>query len=696
MFESSHKRAAVWVAAVAWMAWVEPAPGYVRMTTSGGVPLYRQDFGNIVFLRNEAFAPGAQNTKGAAMITADSDPVTALEAALAAWGTAPASLVRFAPLESAPVANNPQDGQNVFVMLDTPEVRSLVGDALAVTLVQYLSSSGRIIDTDTVFSPEITAGLRRYGFSTTLAPGTFDLQTVATHELGHALGAGHSGIVGSTMFVSVFPQFTVQSRLRHDDLCFLADAYPDPGLEGSFGALRGTVRFGDGRGVRGALITAVDPDTGISVGGLTSLSDGTFVIARIPPGRYVVFAEPMNGPVVASDLHISASRIDSQFNVAVNGGFDSPQVVEVTAGGSASVDLVAPGGTPAFDIEAIGTGSAGGAGDYRAGQGPMVLEPGKATDILVFAAGMDPEKATIRLLGPGLAIRPGSVRADTASKFNGTPAVRFTVDAGTGTGLGSILVSQGETVAAFSGGLVLPGPRPEFTVESVANSAGFGGPGVAPGEIVSIYGAALGPAEGRQNSGLDPLSGLLRPLLAGTQVSFDGKNAPLFYVRADQINLQVPYEIEGRSETRIRVRVQDLVSDPVTVKVVDAVPGIYVAPGSSQAIVLNPDNSLNSAANPAPREDAIVIFATGAGVVEPALATGQPAPNSPLSWARAATVTIGGEAADLIFAGMTPGFAGLLQVNARVPRNVSPGAAVPIRIGINGALSPEGITIAVR
>ncbi len=238
--------------------------------------------------------------------------------------------------------------------------------------------------------------------------------------------------------------------------------------------------------------------------------------------------------------------------------------------------------------------------------------------------------------------------------------------------------------------------RPLFTAQSVANSAGFGGPGVAPGEIVSIYGASLGPTQGRENNGLDPVTGILPGVLAGTLVSFDGKNAPLFYVRDDQVNLQAPYEIADRSETVVRVRVQDLVSDPVNVPVVESVPGIYTVVGGGQAIVLNPDNTINSAANPAPRGEAIVIFATGAGTVEPPLATGQPAPTLPLSWARSPSALIGGRAASLIFAGMTPGFAGLLQVNAWVPTDAPTGAAVPLRIGINGILSPEGVTIAVR
>jgi uncharacterized protein (TIGR03437 family) len=327
----------------------------------------------------------------------------------------------------------------------------------------------------------------------------------------------------------------------------------------------------------------------------------------------------------------------------------------------------------------------------------MPLQPNRTYELLLFGPALDPSRIQIKVLGPELNLRLDTIRADDTFHEELGPAVAVTMDVGAATGLGTILVAQGSDLASFSGSLVLSGPRPIFTKESVAHSAGFGGPGVAPGEIVSIYGSFLGPSQGRENSGLDPITGTLPGTLAGTLVSFDGKYAPLFYARGDQINLQAPYEIAGRSETVVRVRNQDLFSDSVTVTVVESVPGIYTVVGGGQAIVLNPDNTINSPSNPAPREGAIVIFATGAGVVNPPLGTGQPAPGSPLSYARSPNVVIiGGQNATADFAGMTPGFAGLLQVNARIPAGAPTGTAVPLQIGVNGVLSPEGVTIAVR
>ena len=59
------------------------------------------------------------------------------------------------------------------------------------------------------------------------------------------------------------------------------------------------------------------------------------------------------------------------------------------------------------------------------------------------------------------------------------------------------------------------------------------------------------------------------------------------------------------------------------------------------------------------------------------------------------TVTIGGVAVQVQFAGLTPGFAGLYQVNAMVPDGVPPGAAVVLSIAEAGQLSSP-VTMAVR
>jgi hypothetical protein len=263
---------------------------YSPQITSKGSVIRRTDAANVRFLVNQSVAAGALNADGAAMITADSDPLAALQAAADAWSNVSTSAVKFAPLEITSAINNPSDGRNVIVFLDTPENRSVVGSALAVTSTLFYTD-GSIFESDIIFNPTAV-------FSTNLAPKTFDLQSVATHELGHALGANHSGLLAATMFPATAVQMNVQARLSADERAFVTDSYPAPSAADAYGTISGKVSLTTGEPVQGALLMAIDPETGISVGGFSSVSDGTYSF-KVPRGSYLLYAEPAGWPRIS-------------------------------------------------------------------------------------------------------------------------------------------------------------------------------------------------------------------------------------------------------------------------------------------------------------------------------------------------------------------------------------------------------------
>ena len=180
------------------------------------------------------------------------------------------------------------------------------------------------------------------------------------------------------------------------------------------------------------------------------------------------------------------------------------------------------------------------------------------------------------------------------------------------------------------------------------------------------------------------------------RVLFDGVPAPLFFVRSDQINAQAPYSLDGEFQVRVQVMFQDLPSEERTFSVGESAPGVFSLPlDPSRTMVVHLDGSLNSFSNPARSGDVVILFATGEGQTEPPGMDGKlstspfPRPRLPVA------LTIGGRPAALTFAGSAPGFAGLLQLNARVPvESNGDGAEVVLTVG--EASSQRGLTMSVR
>jgi uncharacterized protein (TIGR03437 family) len=92
-----------------------------------------------------------------------------------------------------------------------------------------------------------------------------------------------------------------------------------------------------------------------------------------------------------------------------------------------------------------------------------------------------------------------------------------------------------------------------------------------------------------------------------------------------------------------------------------------------------------------------VMYALGLGAVTPTLAIGDGTPSAPYEYAVGpVTVTIGGIPATVLFAGLTPGYVGLYQVNVAMPSGVAPGGQVPVTVSVAGKSDAGNITIAVH
>jgi len=244
-------------------------------------------------------------------------------------------------------------------------------------------------------------------------------------------------------------------------------------------------------------------------------------------------------------------------------------------------------------------------------------------------------------------------------------------------------------------------PPPVMQLNAVVNAASNVGSAVSPGEIVTLYGANIGPATaaGFQVNA----DGTYAKSLGGTRVLFDGVPAGVIYASASQVNAVAPYGLAGKSTTQVQVEYQGVLSNAMSVPVQAAHPGLFTvdSSGLGGGAILNQDYSVNSGLHSAARGSWVMIYCTGGGVTIPAsldaTITPAPPPLYNLSPTNPVSVTIGGVAATVSYSGAAPSqIAGLTQINAQVPAGVTPATKVPVIVTIGTWQSQSGVTMAVQ
>ena len=522
------------------------------------------------------------------------------------------------------MAHLPDDGNHVFVFDDTPEIRAALGSALAIARSRFFLS-GEIIDSDILFNPKNTINGQQVPFSTTLEEGTFDLESVATHEVGHTLGANHTHILAASMFPRAPPASKLQAEITADDIAFAVEAYPAPGAQAAHGSISGTVTLTGGGAARGVLLTAVDPNGGIAVGTLSDFGDGTYELGPLPPGGYQVTAEPAAGTVTPLDFQ-PADPGGFNTNVLSDflGGASTPQTVQVLAGLNAAADFSLDEGTPGLSIQFVGVAAPGGSlAGVSIGSAALPLTAGEAADLILAGPGIDATLSAshLRLLAPSLTIR--SVGVEPGFTINGLPIIRATVDVDPrqGRDTGTLAIVKDGEVALFSGGLSIEGseappppppqPGPEFSAAGIVNAGSFTGTAIAAEMIVSIFGTDL--ATGLRVAKTLPLPEELSGTIVEVTDSLGTtRRALLFFVSAGQVNCLIP-EFTALGTATIVIRSEDRASAPIQIEVQAVSPGLFAANADGQGVaaaaavhvdnqgVQTPVDVFNAGANPGAR-----------------------------------------------------------------------------------------------
>lgn len=226
---------------------------------------------------------------------------------------------------------------------------------------------------------------------------------------------------------------------------------------------------------------------------------------------------------------------------------------------------------------------------------------------------------------------------------------------------------------------------------TITQAATFLAGPIAGGEIVSLFGTDLGPAT-PLGATLDA-TGKVSTMLGNTQVLVNGVAAPLYYVQANQINAQIPVETSGHLSVLVEVQQSGVTQSSVVSDVTPYSPGLFAV--NTIAAALNfPDYSLNGTAHPAAPGSVILLFGTGFGDTNPLGATGVPAVapfGIPLA---VVSVFIGGTAAQVLYVGDAPGYAGLTQINAVIPAG-TPSGKVQVQVSTSDVVSPPGVYLQI-
>lgn len=354
---------------------------------------------------------------------------------------------------------------------------------------------------------------------------------------------------------------------------------------------------------------------------------------------------------------------------------------------SGNIYIADTGGTEIVELSAgnalifAGNGNFGFAGDNGSATDAELYDPSGITlDSAGYFYVSDMFNFRIRKISPSGVI--------TTIAGNGSPG--YSGDSGPATSAqvmfprGIVVGSSGNVYFSDEGNNVireLQPVAPAITSAGVVNAASYG-PQISAGALASIFGTNI-TGEAATAASLP-----LPSAVGGVSVTVNGISAPVLYANQYQINFQVPWEVapSAPGSANVTVSVNGVTSNSVSVPLATAAPGLFVSNG--RAVVQNyPSYTLNTSGNPAKEGSTIIAYLTGSGPVNPAVADGTAAPSSPLALATLPTsAQIGSTPASVMFAGLAPDFAGLMQVNIVVPTGL-PAGNYPLTVTVGGQTS---------
>jgi len=704
--------------------------GGANEVTPDGQHILRWPAGSSVhYVVNPSGVPGFTTALQQQVVTG------AVDDAFRAWTNISGASIHFSDDGGTSQSGASADGVNVVSFLDPNQTVSFPPGVLAFTVITSAPAAGniqlangkvvtaqfvgQILDADIVFNSQIA-------FSP-IGTTNNDIVAIGRHEAGHLLGLDHTGVLSSIMNPFAESGLGAASRdLQSDDMISATSIYPDPSFSPVPGTISGTITSSTGAPIKSADVVVFTTDSSglnplVPVASQLSGADGSYRITGLPPGKYMVGEEPLDGPITLRNFPGFYSSGQTNFATTLFGGTATPTTVSVAAGQASTVPPIVAPAAPSNLLNILQMASVfcpqgvcPQAANFTFSSSPLYLPRGNTYQVLMTGT-----SGSSNDLGSGSNIFVGSSGAEITPQ-GGTSGGTFSsgqpyrqqnisINSTATPGPRNMGIANSSSISAMPGGVVVT-VNPSFPVAGVVNSAS-NSTVLAPGTIFSLYGTDV-------VASYDHVSAVPLPTnLGGISVKVGNRYAPLFSTTCPnglplstcpyfQINGMIPFETTGASTTMTVIAGPNAASSTVTIPLNPTAPGIFSLDlsGAGQGAILNADYSIVDARHPAVAgRDVILIYASGLGPVTPSLPSGaasQVIGNSFPQLVRLPQVLIGGvpvpqDSNNIPFAGLAPGFVGLYQVNVAVPANVAGGSQVSVQIVTAEGQRSNTVTIAV-
>jgi uncharacterized protein (TIGR03437 family) len=239
---------------------------------------------------------------------------------------------------------------------------------------------------------------------------------------------------------------------------------------------------------------------------------------------------------------------------------------------------------------------------------------------------------------------------------------------------------------------------PYYTAASIANSAANVAAFYTPNSFISVYGQNLSYVTKAIGAGDIGAGGILPWSLTGTNVGvlINLIPADVYYVSPGQVNVLIPPSLIPGPAV-VELENDGIYGPPIQIMLSPSAPVLFQSDPTT-VIATHGNGPLVTSTSPAQAGEVVVLYATGLGPTAPAALPNQVAQSA--AWIVDLAdfhLLLNGSPVDprlILYAGVTPGYAGLFQINLRLPAGCP--SNPQIQIGSGTQISPAGLILPVE